>query len=420
MAYSDWYWEHGIQRTGEYQVSLGDWLYPISEIEKRHATASAALESRSAIAIWGQSQTGKSMLLSRYLDGENPDGTDSALSWDGGAIFRFAHSAATPEGTQCLNPVTPESDATSVVTRYVARESIPNVLFPVELKLLGQFQWLYAFAIGYLNKCELPEVKAFGETEFKAAMEAFTIPADEGPNRKAFETLFTLAEILNAFIESREFRFSNLGINNLWKNSIRSMMFNSPQLNRSVENVENFMSQLLWDSSPSFNRVVNEVGTFQENILRNWGNKPIFCSMEAAQLLLDFHTLDKCRPDSVAPDRERVSGLVRKLSWYDAGNEIQIGFDERGNLIGEAGLGCLQTLTAELQIPIRLDRIRNDAFRSLIRRFDLLDFPGVTNKPAGRNEVNKYRLDESAPEEARHILLTEISKYGKTLSMVFS
>ena len=425
----DWYWNFGIQRSGDYQINLGNWLFPLMDLAQRDEAAVAALSSRSAIGIWGPSQSGKSILLSRYLDGEDPYGTDSALSWDGGTPCRFSQTPQTPLETLCLNPRTEGVDASGVVARYVACDSIPDPAFPVKLTLSQPFHWIYAFAIGYMELCE-QRIVTYDAVGFNSLLEGFDDPAAESapPNRRACETLACLSEIISAFIDTRKERFANLGIDNDWTRSLRTQMLNTKALNRNNTLAEQFMAEVLWNNEPIINSVISKIRYFQDYTTASWRKKPIYCSLEVAQLLLNFQTLEICRVaqlnTSPASEVERIQlgilNRVRKMSWRDNGKAILIGLFDEGNPIGIENFGPLQTLTAELQIPLRLDRINNEVFRRLIPTYDLIDFPGVTNK-AGRDGITeKINFASLNDDQSEHLLFTEISKYGKTLSLVYS
>ena len=93
----NWYWQYGIRRGEDEsdpdresrKVSIGNWLDPVARIVRRAAESKANASARPRVALWGPSQTGKSTLLSRYIDGEQADGSDSAMTWRGDAPVRF-------------------------------------------------------------------------------------------------------------------------------------------------------------------------------------------------------------------------------------------------------------------------------------------------------------------------------------------
>lgn len=80
MIITDWYWQYGINRTGEYQLDAS-WLDAVSRLENKRSRILDSMNQKTCLALWGMSQTGKSTLLSQYLDGRRANGNDSALTW---------------------------------------------------------------------------------------------------------------------------------------------------------------------------------------------------------------------------------------------------------------------------------------------------------------------------------------------------
>ena len=87
---TEWFWSFGVHRQSKYPpyaISTSEWLKIVYEIRKELATvAEAAQAVRPCTAIWGPSQTGKSTLVSAYLDEKavikdilSEDSTNSAL-----------------------------------------------------------------------------------------------------------------------------------------------------------------------------------------------------------------------------------------------------------------------------------------------------------------------------------------------------
>ena len=87
MSISDWYWNFGQQRTGEYRLDPDSWFDSVAQLEKVRQRIMASQGAKTCVALWGMSQTGKSTLLSSYLDGRRCNGSDGALSY--GENVRF-------------------------------------------------------------------------------------------------------------------------------------------------------------------------------------------------------------------------------------------------------------------------------------------------------------------------------------------
>src|ERR1700726_4474469 len=82
-----WFWRGGHQRTGRYRLP-GAWIADIYRVrESARALVAESARRKKTCAVWGPSQSGKSTLLSYFID--SPDSDDSALSWPGARNFRF-------------------------------------------------------------------------------------------------------------------------------------------------------------------------------------------------------------------------------------------------------------------------------------------------------------------------------------------
>ena len=78
-----WYWEHGVKRQNEYELSRTRWLAPLCNANLELEMIHRQNMPRSSAAIWGPSQTGKSTLVARYIDEMSKDskGSGTALHW---------------------------------------------------------------------------------------------------------------------------------------------------------------------------------------------------------------------------------------------------------------------------------------------------------------------------------------------------
>jgi hypothetical protein len=137
----EWFWKCGVRRKGPYKLSTSDWLRTVYDANDRVAQAEDSGKNlRPASALWGPSQTGKSALLSNFLDenvwnGLQPDdkvdGTWSGLYWPGSDPCVFSvdlprNQMSRAEGLISMNPCTGGRDASAVLTRFV-RGSLDRV-----------------------------------------------------------------------------------------------------------------------------------------------------------------------------------------------------------------------------------------------------------------------------------------------------
>jgi len=158
--------------------------------------------AKPVMALWGPSQTGKSTLMSGYLDDpEDNLGERSALRWSEGEPVRYVVGQDKSDSVIVLNPFNFGSDASGCVSRYVVGDEVPDPEHPVEITLANESQILHALAVGYLSECEerndKGEITAWDADSFKALLDRQAGDANATVNREAFESLQQLAETVD-------------------------------------------------------------------------------------------------------------------------------------------------------------------------------------------------------------------------------
>ena len=109
----DWYWKFGVRRIKDHPdhvLARGSWLDSLYAIANARRPVSA---DRKTLAVWGPSQSGKSTLLSAYLDGEMKEGPkgefSTVLTWDEAEPVSFLWKGK--PGVVSLNPFAAGADA---------------------------------------------------------------------------------------------------------------------------------------------------------------------------------------------------------------------------------------------------------------------------------------------------------------------
>ncbi len=409
-AVIEWYWTHGIQRDDpRYAVSRGNWLDAVYRVRDQARTIQKGEGSaKPVMALWGPSQTGKSTLMSGYLDDpEDALGERSALRWSEAEPVRYVVGKDKSDSVITLNPFNFGSDASGCVSRYVLCDEVPDAEHPVEVTLATETQILHALAVGYLSECEerndKGEITAWDAEGFKALLDRQQ--PNGVPTRAAFEALQQLAETIDLLILSEIRRYSNLAAQ--WNGALRPQMLECEALLGSVQAVEKFAAELLWDSWSSL------TDSYQKLVAkrRQWDSGTLRCSFRTASILLDIDSYKKCaeRPET----REKVMGLTVKtrdgvacVSGIPGGTALARDNDD---------FGLFQGLVWELRIPLRRDVLRERApvLCDFLETADLLDFPGVANN---YGNATKHKDGDLAGKPV--VMLTEVLKRGKTASIV--
>lgn len=409
----EWYWSFGIKRDDpRFAVRRGTWLDAVYRCHFRaKAIERGEASAKPCMALWGPSQTGKSTLMSGCLDDpEDGIGETSALRWSESEPVRFVVGKNKSDEVIVLNPFNFGSDASGCVSRYVLCDSVEDPEHPVEVTLAAETQILHALAVGYLSECE--ELNDKGEITVWDA-EKFTSLLDRQkpsgtPTRAAFEALLQLAETIDLLILSEIRRYSNL--NSQWVGSLRPKLLDCEALQGSVQAVENFAAELLWDSWPSITESYRKLVAKRRQCAQQWGTARIRCSYRVAALLLDIDSYKKCEERPVT--REKVMTLTSKIR----NDSVCISGGPGTQMVNSTeDFGLFQGLVWELRVPIRRGVLRKRApvLCDLLEVAELLDFPGVAN-----NYGNATRHKDADLAGKPVVLLTEVLKRGKTASIV--
>jgi hypothetical protein len=416
----EWYWEHGANRTDpRYELRRGTWLDRVYRCRNLSQSLVAAEgSSKPCMALWGPSQTGKSTLLSGYIDKPDDDlGLESALTWHQSDPVRFVVGRDKSSRVTVLNPFNFGADASGCVSRFSAKDQVADPLHPVEIVIASNMQILHALAVGYLSECDPKDQKGeptnWNSDSFKSLIDKMkpTGP-NKPPTREGFEFLQSLAETIDLLVMSETVtRYPGLKSN--WNSILRSQLLDTPWFQASVETAEAFAFEFLWDSWKSITDTYRRLAAKRQLLISQWGNRVIRCSYRVAALLLDIDAFKK------SADNPEVAATVNSLRFRVSGDSVVLGVGGEGSPLvsGQDDFGLTQGLVWELHFSLNRAVLNEraptlDAFFSVA---DLMDFPGVANShgSAERHDDKKVGAD-------LQIALTEVLKRGKTASIVVS
>lgn len=439
-----WYWQEGSQRKGEFALGIQDWaqsIYRATRFAETHAEATRP--RRPSMAVWGPSQTGKSTLVSRYMDekavkspADGEVGSSSALHWPGGqpALFfkpsSLSEEEAYAKDTVILNPFNSGLDASACLTRFVMGTTgeasdltrVENPAFPVTIELVRLEDLWQAIARGYDSQCLGPEPKGgdssghkpsrlppiwtvdkFKKTLFKHMEGA---PSEDAVvSKEAFEHLFIFCNVVDDFLFADVPRYRELKGDGEsgWQEIRRSLL--SPVLEHprrgtipnlllyNLEAAEAFTSAILWDGYEVLTEYFREMAGKLNQWRSNWGDKPLRCTLEVAAMLLDMETYALYLKQPDLPKEHRIHNVVPRIKFEESEEAVNVGLDLSDTFLeDQEDIGVFQGLVWELIVPLNPDNLESCAFKEFMEVSDLLDFPGVER--GGRaTEGNRIDLD---------------------------
>ena len=448
----EWYWDFGSKRGGgnnvQYRISTGDWLDPVMQIvERDKAIIASAKNTKACLALWGPSQSGKSMMLSQYVDGINKDGTDSALTWDDAhpVIFRRDKNdkSSVAAGTVIFNPYNHGSDASGLPTRYTLKGEDDGVNrdFPIEVKFTTRPQIMQSLARGYLEvglMRSMPrryDMESFRET--LARHEQACTGQSNTMSRESYQILKDTADVIECMKMKDRFKFMFDNINH-WK-EIRKEFVSSRPLLSNKEQAKKFMTEILWDSCPNLTMFYEEAEKLRAKIQKKWDGYKILAEMEVGALLLDIDSFEYLFTSNNNEDEEFFRNRVCNLSFSvdDIKKEVHLFIDKSGLPSAEDGeesddkivirgkkFGIFQAICAELIVPLREQNIPlldGSEFTALMEKNDILDFPGVSDYVDANNQKTKVDcFDEKDRTQGYLKVCKEVFKRGKTQCFVHS
>ena len=425
----DWYWNWGRKRSGSRELPVSGWLNQLYRMAKDAGSICDALgQPRPAMAIWGPSQTGKSTLISAYIDGsagipqaEEQTGIGTGLHWPGGNGFCFmAPMVENPEDLpffmtrKVLNPYNKGMDGSSCLSRFVpgSADGTPGTLkvkyplYPVELKMVAPCDLWHALARGYSTECYGPlqgDSTKWNLDLLRQKIKAFIRlnppPRDPVADRDACECLHDFCEVLGDLAESDDPMFRGLGADAGELDSTLRSLMEQPTLLQSRDVTLAFAAEILWDGFGQITDYYRRMTDAYRACLGAggaWEGKTVFCSLEATALFLNMGACSISfapMPDNSKAPEAILKTLISKLGWREQGGDIIIECAPGlSNRLGETPeqFCIFQGLVWELVVPINIANLqdhpfaaapqRPNALKDYLKDADILDFPGVGNE----------------------------------------
>lgn len=456
----DWFWQEGVHRAEPYQLPIARWLTPLVKASKSLHNGREALQSeRASMAIWGPSQTGKSTLISAYVDSgaqfsgtAGEDGVGGGLHWPGGLPYFFmAPKVADPEmlpshlTRMVLNPFNKGMDGSACLTRFVPGTlkagsgdwlAVKDPAYPVQLHLVALDDLWHALARGFSTECLSNQGRAprpWDLEKLKRTTRQVVRTSDGKPgaaDRAAFEDLMRLAEVLNDLALSDDAVFSELSVNSDAWESYLLELFEEPHLLASRELVWKLAESLLWHDAPSITDWFRKMARARERWLGAggaWQGKKLLCSLEATALFLNMGASEIAyapRESNANSPRGVIQGLIQRLACTVSDDVVRIGCEPGlAQPLGASAddFSILQGLVWELVVPINMEQLpekpfpeepdRPNAFKDFLRTADILDFPGVGNETKALEnrvivdaaEIDKLNREASAPDASPQV-----------------
>lgn len=303
-----------------------------------------ALEGNPAAAIYGESQAGKSYLVSALLSVAG----NSFKVYDGKENeFDFKNQ---------INPRGNEMESTSVVTRFSTKYASINQDYPILAKLLSPTDIILVICESYYNNLKVNKPLSFDD--LKEKINSFELNYS---NKNQCQKLIIEDDILNMEDYFND-NFSKLVYNNLkdadFFNKISSFVTKIPP-----EEWKDVFS-LLWNFNPQLTKLFNDlIKQYQQLNFADTVYLPIDAVLRDKGTLLDVSRLDEIYDTFKGQESDYACQTLVFYKDKEA-NEKTITFSKP----------FLCALTAEI-IFVLPEKLKED--KPFLAHTDLLDFPGT-------------------------------------------
>lgn len=304
------------------------------------------LESNPATAIYGESQVGKSYLVSSLLSGKH---SQFSLQGGDGTRYNFIESVNPPGGG---------SESTSLVSRFSVNYTPIDAKFPIKAVLLSPADLILVLCDSFYNDIilkETPEVHLLTAEELKLDVNAIRESYKGLPSKQSIlseDDVLDISDYFDAYFQKAD-RIKDSGFFKL-----------IPQLVQAIEPSHwKDVFSLLWNKDHAFTELFGQlISEYQKLDFAQELYLPIESVLYTHGTLLDVKRMHEIysSPDHLEPNYTPSTTVLLK-------NGSQVVFSK----------SFLCALTAELVFGQPKELISEKPF---LENTDLLDFPGARSR----------------------------------------
>lgn len=309
---------------------------------RRHANRyEAAVPKRPSIAIFGQSQVGKSYLVSNLAK------TPKAYS----LMVKVPDTNENVDFIEKINPPGGGKEATGLVSRFTTQDSYQAGWQPYELKLFSQADIVKIIANGYMSDItHYTYAINRDDIQKKIGNLAQTMSHSVIPGFSEDE-VYDVKEYLNNKFRDNIF-IRDLNTIDFWDDIAKVIPYIDPMSRWEI-------LEFLWGEQPFFTELFRKLsGGLQE---------------------VNFLPTVRCDLDALTPQMDTILDVERLRELYKDSKKPDVKLYDGGTQIASLNRSILSALTAEVVLPLS-DETANDPDRKFLKDADVLDFPGARSR----------------------------------------
>ena len=361
----DWVLDHGQSRRSAETGRISE-EQELKLLKLRNLALNLRRSTKvpAAAAVYGASQTGKSLFVGQVVKPKNDDLSPLGIDDKQGYIKEL-------DFTQDINPQSAQNEATALVTRFSIGNRLPTNRPPTEfgitVRALTRSEWLKVLGRGFLSECKLP-------ADFRWTLESVDTLLQSMSERFGSDTSDRLwrLDLVDAFADIRQLPGRAFDITESEFNSLLSIY----PLN--AEGFAEFAGRLFWlgEKNPLLTAWFKKVNAFLDDVKQKSCDNSLGVHYAAARFLLDSqHSERHENPKSRWKQCIKLADI--ELSAQD--NWLVIRHDDTSTPrqpMSLEQLKVVQSALIEMTIPVLPQQLTSNWSR-VIEKADILDLPGA-------------------------------------------
>lgn len=330
---------------------------------RRHISRYAdAIPKRPAIAIFGQSQVGKSYLVSNLA--KTPESYSLLVKVPGtGDEIDFIKN---------INPPGGGKEATGLVTRFTTDDTFEASWKPFELELFSQSDIVNVIANGYLSDITHYTFSIDREKIQNKISELSQLKDKSIRPGFSEDDVYNIKEYLNDRFRDH-FLIKDLNSINFWDDLAELIPYIDPLQRWNI-------LEFLWGRQPFFTDLFKQLST----------------GLSQIKFLKSVRT----EIDALTPQSDTILDVQRLRELYQDGKKAPIKIYDGGTFLAELDRSIISALTSEVVMPLA-DETPNHPKRQFLKDADVLDFPGARS----RQQIPEITFEEKDDDDKLLVFL---------------
>lgn len=337
-------------------------LYNLKKYRRDAKRYEKAVPKRPSIAIFGQSQVGKSYLVSNLAK------TPESFS----LMVKVPGTDEQVDFIEKINPPGGGKEATGLVSRFTTKDNYEAGHQPYVLRLFSQADIVKIIANGYLSDIT-HYMYNINRDEIQKTIQTMSSKMMQSPSPGFTEDeVYDVKEYLNSKFRDH-FLIKDLNNINFWDDIALLVPYVDAENRWEI-------FEILWGKQPFFTELFQKLST---------GLKQI-----------NFLPEVRVELEALTPQQDTILDVERLRELYKETKKTEVKCYQGGTLLASLDRSIISAITAEVILPVS-DETGNHPKRKFFKEADVLDFPGARS----RQQIPEDTFEEKESDDKLLVFL---------------